>query len=325
MLVEEKEEEDEEDSRVNAKHCGVFIPVPYNLAKDFPDKSMFDDSMPHLTVLYVGDLDPKSYRVLVNLVRKFAEKIKPFFCDLAMYGELLNKEKQKVAYMAPSAVNGTKLALVHGLLRRFIEDAGKEYKLAIGHEYGPNDTASLPYEMRFKPHATLAYLKPMEPYLGPKPAGSWRVHELECWGHETIRIPLGKTVAEQPTKLTREILSGKYPTAVPDAIKMDEWQDQLPGGKADKNQPTDFDPKELAMGIRVEMEHTKNARLAKEIAMDHLKEIPDYYTRLAKMEKGAGVSECAGSPPSEGDIAGEGTLPYFEVKKKLARKKLKGL
>ena len=42
--------------------------------------------------------------------------------------------------------------------------------------------------------------------------------------------------------------------------------------------------KELNMGIKVEMEHVDDDKLAKEIAMDHLVEIPDYYTRLKTME-----------------------------------------
>lgn len=46
----------------------------------------------------------------------------------------------------------------------------------------------------------------------------------------------------------------------------------------------DFDPKELKMGIDIEMEHTNDKNISKQIAMDHLKEIPDYYTRLKKME-----------------------------------------
>lgn len=63
-----------------------------------------------------------------------------------------------------------------------------------------------------------------------------------------------------------------------------EKSDRIPGGKADNKKESDFDPKQLAMGIEVETEHTKDRGLAKEIAMDHLTEIPDYYTRLKKME-----------------------------------------
>jgi len=55
-----------------------------------------------------------------------------------------------------------------------------------------------------------------------------------------------------------------------------------------KNKPdSDFDPTELKMGIEVEKEHVPNLEIAKEIAKDHLAEIPDYYTRLKKMEKQA--------------------------------------
>jgi hypothetical protein len=49
----------------------------------------------------------------------------------------------------------------------------------------------------------------------------------------------------------------------------------------------DADPEELSMGIKVEREHTNWPFMAKRIALDHLSEIKDYYTRLKKMEAGA--------------------------------------
>ena len=51
----------------------------------------------------------------------------------------------------------------------------------------------------------------------------------------------------------------------------------------------DANPKELAVGRKLEMEHTSNPNFAERIALDHLAEIPDYYTRLIAMEKEAGV------------------------------------
>jgi hypothetical protein len=45
--------------------------------------------------------------------------------------------------------------------------------------------------------------------------------------------------------------------------------------------------KQLDMGIPIEHEHTKNKTLATDIALQHLDEIPDYYTRLKKMEASA--------------------------------------
>ncbi len=53
----------------------------------------------------------------------------------------------------------------------------------------------------------------------------------------------------------------------------------------------DADSKELKMGIKIEMEHTTNSIISKRIALDHLAEIPDYYTRLIKMEKDAGIED----------------------------------
>jgi len=50
---------------------------------------------------------------------------------------------------------------------------------------------------------------------------------------------------------------------------------------------TDVDMNELKMGIQVEYEHTTSKLLSTKIALDHLSEIPDYYTRLAKMEEEA--------------------------------------
>ena len=48
-----------------------------------------------------------------------------------------------------------------------------------------------------------------------------------------------------------------------------------------------FIQKQLDMGAPIEHEHTKNQKLATEIALQHLDEIPDYYTRLKKMESDA--------------------------------------
>ena len=44
---------------------------------------------------------------------------------------------------------------------------------------------------------------------------------------------------------------------------------------------------QLEMGIPIEHEHTANKVLATDIALQHLDEIPDYYTRLKKMEASA--------------------------------------
>lgn len=53
------------------------------------------------------------------------------------------------------------------------------------------------------------------------------------------------------------------------------------------NVPVEDINKQLEKGIKVEKEHTNDKKKARRIALDHLFEIPDYYDRLNKMEKGA--------------------------------------
>lgn len=57
---------------------------------------------------------------------------------------------------------------------------------------------------------------------------------------------------------------------------------------------------QLEMGIEVEMEHTKDQDIALKIALDHLRERPDYYTKLKTLER---------SPIQK--------LPLAQVKKKM--------
>ena len=53
-------------------------------------------------------------------------------------------------------------------------------------------------------------------------------------------------------------------------------------GGLSKGMIEDVDPAELADGIKVEMEHTDDKDVAEKISRDHLKEVPDYYTKLKK-------------------------------------------
>lgn len=62
-------------------------------------------------------------------------------------------------------------------------------------------------------------------------------------------------------------------------------KDEIPGGLADDKTPKDFDEKDLQEGMKVEMEHTSDKKIAREIAMDHLTEDKHYYKKLKEVEK----------------------------------------
>ena len=73
------------------------------------------------------------------------------------------------------------------------------------------------------------------------------------------------------------------------------FEDKVSGGLADNmslkdiakkhNVPLEQIVSEFKKGYKVEREHTDDIDLAKEIAMDHLVEMPDYYTKLATIEE----------------------------------------
>jgi hypothetical protein len=70
----------------------------------------------------------------------------------------------------------------------------------------------------------------------------------------------------------------------------------LGGGKGDLTRPDQVDPTQLSIGIQVEMEHTNDPKIAQEIALDHLTEDPEYYTKLIK----AGLADEFGGSASSG-------------------------
>lgn len=103
-------------------------------------------------------------------------------------------------------------------------------------------------------------------------------------------------------------------------------KENIPGGRAKGRSPSEFDAKELEMGIQVEAEHLEGGGYSKsemedqarEIAMDHLAEISDYYTRLKKMEGEAGVKEAKSKYKNKKQVDkadGSGKTTVYEYSK----------
>lgn len=78
------------------------------------------------------------------------------------------------------------------------------------------------------------------------------------------------TKKKSPAQLNREIVAHLH-------------RHGLPNGRAKGRLPSEFDPIQLHRGIQVEMEHTRDPKIAERIAMDHLVEDPRYYVKLAKI------------------------------------------
>lgn len=68
-----------------------------------------------------------------------------------------------------------------------------------------------------------------------------------------------------------------------------EWFYNVPGGKAEGKEPSDFDLDAIIKGTATQLQHTTNPLVATEIAMDHVEEHDDYYDDdkgLPAMESG---------------------------------------
>jgi hypothetical protein len=93
------------------------------------------------------------------------------------------------------------------------------------------------------------------------------------------------TAARNAAKVSQE----KFEKFIPGMLNPEEREEvySLVSGKIQEIQTPakekEVDPKELKMGIKVEMEHTDDPAKAKVIALQHLAEDPKYYTKLASL------------------------------------------
>jgi len=108
---------------------------------------------------------------------------------------------------------------------------------------------------------------------------------ISCVFMFTLFLCIGSAAAQGTDQKKYE----EYRAAIKKAYGIDikNFKESLKGGKAAGQAITKYDLQQLLMGIKVEQEHTGNKMTALEISTDHLEEIPDYYTRLEKMEKDA--------------------------------------
>lgn len=106
---------------------------------------------------------------------------------------------------------------------------------------------------------------------------------------DKLKKRFSKATGVEPEELSRQRILGTVGSKMKEELEdvIDKTgADKLKGGLADNKKPSDFKPEQLRKGTEVEKEHVgSNSQLAREIAMDHLVEHPEYYTHLERMEK----------------------------------------
>jgi len=142
---------------------------------------------------------------------------------------------------------------------------------------------------------------------------------------------------EETKEATGASSAGGYSSPI--FTKEEQDTDKLKGGKSKRMSLTDIAKKhtkdkfakiqskerfekmfdhlksQLTKGIKVEMEHTKDRDVAKEIAMDHLFEDPNYYNKLSKIHR-EGEKVEAKEATTSGSVGAYSTPAFVAPNKK---------
>jgi phage-related protein (TIGR01555 family) len=163
---------------VGPRELCIVLKLPPEFARFVPFKSE-DKSPPHVTLVYVDDVDPSEFDALLAELHSTFADIEPFNVthpgDVAYFDNPERVGKQRVAY-AVTSFNTDEQALFAELAAA-IESFGLSVQV---------------HGDKYTPHTTLAYLQTTdETYVGAVPKGTWSAVEVEVWfGGESYPLPL---------------------------------------------------------------------------------------------------------------------------------------
>jgi len=175
--------------------AGLFIPLPKNLASQFPSLGEDDKSPPHVTFIYVGACPPDKTPLFLKICRETLGKFnRPVRAKLEPFDYFVHPDKgRRVAYIPV----------------RFDQDMGKLKELLRENltEAGFDVLDSWPI---YRPHVTLKYLGDMEsPYKGKVPFGVWVFDTVEVWGLPKVHtISFIKKAEKTASKYLEKIENG---------------------------------------------------------------------------------------------------------------------
>ena len=127
-----------------------------------------------------------------------------------------------------------------------------------------------PHDIGYAAPAALSYMAPGASVAKSMIPAALKVDKAGAGEDEKARQKKYGVITKK-LKEESKLLNQKTPSSDQISKKFD-----VPGAKVDRA---------IAQGTKIEKEHTKSTALAKEIAKDHLGERPDYYKKLASLEK----------------------------------------
>jgi 2'-5' RNA ligase len=160
---------------------GFYIPLPEDLASQFPDLSPEDTTPPHVTLLYVGPVAKERKGVFLATASQILG-MQPGPVTAALTAPDFFRQPARDLRVWFSSVRFSKdVATVRDRLWNALLDEGFEVQHA--------------FPLAFVPHVTLEYqpgAQRVDRWHGPVPMGVWTFSSVSVWGlgHET-EIPLG--------------------------------------------------------------------------------------------------------------------------------------
>ena len=128
----------------------------------------------------------------------------------------------------------------------------------------------------------------------------------------SVSIGIGEKISDAAKALIYAKINGKnqivdYSPEIEEIMKQsisgnldkEKSAQVLEGGVGDETEASDVDSEQLKEGLSTEEEHTDDEKEAEEIALDHLTEDPEYYSKLKEMES-------KDTPDSEEDLDVDG-------------------
>jgi len=174
---------------------GLFIPLPRDLAAQFPSLGGEDKSPPHVTVLYVGDCPETRIPLFLRICRATLARFdRPVRAKIEPLDYFEHPDKGRRVAITPIRFDRD-MGQLKELLRENLVDSGFEIK------------DGFPI---YRPHTTLAYLDGLDSkYEGEVPKGAWMCKDVEVWGlPKAYRISFQRKLDKQASKYTKKIDNG---------------------------------------------------------------------------------------------------------------------
>jgi len=190
------------DGTGDGTSVGLFLPLPEELAREYPSLGDEDPSPPHVTLLFIGNVPEARQEALLTVLRNtLATEPAPIQAWTNGVDHFTHPDKNREVFYTPIRFSRD-VGEIRDHLRSELIDAGFE----VAHSF----------PLAFFPHTTLAYSDGTDNvYHGDPPNGAWEFNTVQVWGlpDQVHTLPFGSF--------------GPLGTSVPGDVLYEAWGEML--------------------------------------------------------------------------------------------------